>query len=82
MLIGGLLNFITGDTFSFVVFMAYGAFWLTFAYTIEPSYVAYISYATDPTSAATASTSGLQSPGFNASFGKLNEHEIEERSST
>lgn len=54
--------------------MAYGAFWLTFAYTIEPSYVAYISYATDPTNAATASTSGLNSPGFNASFGKLNEH--------
>jgi uncharacterized protein len=82
LLIGGFLNFITGDTFSFVVFMAYGAFWLTFAYTIEPSYLAYISYATDPSNPATAPTSGIESQGFNASFGKLNAIENEERSST
>ncbi len=66
MLIGGLLNFITGDTFSFVVFMAYGAFWLTFAYTLEPAYLAYGAYATDTNNLST----GLTSQGFNASFGR------------
>jgi len=45
--------------------MAYGAFWLTFAYTIEPYYLAYGAYSSDPTNPAL----GLTSTGFNASFG-------------
>jgi uncharacterized protein len=66
LIIGGLLNFLVGDTFSFVVFEAYGAFWLTFAFTIEPANLAYGAYANDPTNLS----SGLVTPGFNASFGK------------
>lgn len=71
MIIGGLLNFITGDTFSFVVFMAYGAFWLTYATTVEPSYLAYGAYSPDPTNLAL----GMESVGFNSSFGKSEEHQ-------
>jgi succinate-acetate transporter protein len=65
LIIGGFLNFITGDTFSFVVFMAYGAFWLTYAYTLDPAYLAYGAYSPDPTNPAL----GLTSTGFNASYG-------------
>jgi hypothetical protein len=46
--------------------MAYGAFWLTFATTIEPSYLAYGAYSPDPTKP----TLGLMDPSFNASFGE------------
>lgn len=57
-----------GNTFPFVVFMSFGAFWLSYAITLQPSYNAYTSYAPDN---STSLSAGLESKGFNASFGKL-----------
>lgn len=68
MLIGGLLEFIIGNTFSFVVFMSFGAFWLTLGATLRPDYNAYAAYA--PPGSPTPDV-GLETEGFNASFGKL-----------
>ncbi|TVY14460.1 Protein alcS [Lachnellula arida] len=64
MLVGGLLEFILGNTFPFVVFMAYGAFWLSFGTTVQPFYGAYASY-----SPTTTPADGLTTVGFTASFG-------------
>lgn len=64
MIIGGLLEFILGNTFPFVVFLSYGAFFLSFAATLQPFYYAYGLYA-PPGEPATA---GLQTVGFNSSF--------------
>jgi succinate-acetate transporter protein len=68
LIISGLLEFFLGNTFPFVVFMSFGAFWLTFAITLQPSYGAFSSYA-PPT--ATSPAAGMATKGFNASFGKL-----------
>jgi len=65
MLVGGFLEFILGNTFPFVVFMSFGAFWLTFAATLQPFYEAYGSYA--PVG-ATSPAEGLATVGFTASF--------------
>ncbi|TVY29548.1 Protein alcS [Lachnellula hyalina] len=64
MLVGGFLEFILGNTFPSVVFMAFGAFWLTFGSTLQPFYFAYGSY-----SPTTTPADGLQTVGFTASFG-------------
>jgi succinate-acetate transporter protein len=66
MLVGGFLEFILGNTFPFVVFMSFGAFWLTFAATLQPFYFAYGLYAP---AGSTAETDGLSTVGFTASFG-------------
>lgn len=66
MVIGGFLEFILGNTFPFVVFISFGAFWLTFASTLQPFYYAYGLYAPTPTDPETA---GLGTVGFTASFG-------------
>ena len=66
MIVGGFLEFILGNTFPFVVFISFGAFWLTFAATLTPYYEAYGSYA--PTG-STSPAAGLQTVGFTASFG-------------
>lgn len=62
MIIGSFLEFILGNTFPFVVFGSFGAFWLTFAATLTPFYNASIAYQPDEpfTSAA--------NPTFNATF--------------
>jgi succinate-acetate transporter protein len=65
MMLGGFLEFILGNTFPFVVFTSFGAFWLSFAATLHPFYYAYGSYAPSGQSEA----AGLQTVGFNASFG-------------
>jgi len=65
MIIGGFLEFILGNTFPFVVFISFGAFWLTFAATLQPFYYAYGSYAP----AGEAEAAGLSTAGFTASFG-------------
>lgn len=64
MIVGGFLEFIIGNTFPFVVFLSFGAFWLAFAATLQPFYYAYGSYAPagDPESA------GIDTVGFTASF--------------
>ncbi|KAK2626357.1 hypothetical protein QTJ16_004619 [Diplocarpon rosae] len=66
MLLGGFLEFILGNTFPFIVFMSFGAFWLSFAATLQPFYAASASYAPNP---ATSPAEGLATVGFNASFG-------------
>jgi succinate-acetate transporter protein len=66
MTVGGFLEFILGNTFPFVVFVSFGAFWLTFAATLQPVYMAYGLYA--PAN-ATSPTEGLSTVGFTASFG-------------
>jgi len=61
-IIGGVGEWILGNTFPFVVFCGYGGFWLTYGATLQPFYGAYIDYdPTDPNKAA-------MSPGFLASF--------------
>jgi succinate-acetate transporter protein len=64
-ILGGFLEFILGNTFPFVVFTSFGAFWLTFAATLQPFYYAYGLYAP----AGQPETDGLKTTGFNASFG-------------
>lgn len=60
------IQWVLGNTFPFVVFGTFGAFWLTYAATLQPFYNSYGAYK-DPT---VASSTGLETPGFNASFGK------------
>lgn len=64
MILGSLGEWIIGNTFPFVVFGSFGAFWLSFGATLQPFYNAWGAYATDPTKPA----EGLESVGFNASF--------------
>lgn len=65
MIVGGFLEFILGNTFPFVVFSSFGAFWLAFAATLQPFYSAYASYAP----AGQPAAAGLETVGFTASFG-------------
>jgi succinate-acetate transporter protein len=59
-------QWILGNTFPFVVFASFGAFWLGFAATLQPVYNAYGAYInpSDP------SSTGLESTGFNVGLGK------------
>jgi uncharacterized protein len=62
MVIGAFLEFILGNTFPFVVFGSFGAFWLTFGATLTPYYNAAIAYSpTEPEKAFAA-------PQFNSTF--------------
>lgn len=62
MVIGGLLEFILGNTFPFVVFGTFGAFWLTYGATLTPYYNASGAYSpTDP-------SAGGSDPAFMATF--------------
>jgi len=63
MILGAVGEFILGNTFPFVVFGSFGAFWLSFAATLQPFYNAWGAYATDANPA-----SGLENPVFYASF--------------
>ena len=65
MVVGGFLEFILGNTFPFVVFISFGAFWLTFAATLQPFYFSYGLYA----AAGEPEAAGIQTVGFTASFG-------------
>lgn len=65
MTLGSVLEWILGNTFPAVVFATFGTFWLSFGGTLSPSFAAFASYA-PPGQDATA---GLETPGFNASFG-------------
>ncbi len=62
MVLGSLLEFILGNTFPFVVFGAFGAFWLSYGATLTPLYNASIAY--DPKDPAASS----MDPEFAASF--------------
>lgn len=64
MLVGGLLEFILGNSFPAVVFMSFGSFYLTLGSTLQPFYGAYAAYSPSASNPA----EGLTTPGFNASF--------------
>lgn len=64
LIIGGLLEFVLGNTFPSVVFSSYGAFFLSFAATLQPFYYAYGSYAP----AGEPESAGLDTVGFTSSF--------------
>ena len=73
MILGSVGEWIIGNTFPFVVFGTFGAFWLAFASTLQPFFNAYGAYVTDPTVAAQSmgqpgNSAGLATPAFNASF--------------
>lgn len=65
-LLGGFLEWVLGNTFPSVVFCTFGAFFLSFAATLSPSFAAFSTYA--PVGAD--GSEGLVTQGFNASFGK------------
>ncbi|THV96766.1 GPR1/FUN34/YaaH-class plasma membrane protein-like protein [Aureobasidium pullulans] len=65
MILGSIGEWLIGNTFPFVVFGSFGAFWLTFAATLQPFYNAYGAFSPD----ATAPGEGLATVEFNASFG-------------
>lgn len=67
MTLGGILEWVLGNTFPAVVFCVFGTFWLAYAGTLNPSFAAFASYA--PPDAKTPAE-GLATPGFNASLGE------------
>lgn len=64
MILGSLGEWVIGNTFPFVVFGSFGAFWLTFAATLSPLYNAAGAF-----SKTGSAAEGLETVGFNASFG-------------
>ncbi|MCJ1249609.1 hypothetical protein MMC30_006835 [Trapelia coarctata] len=62
MLLGGILEFILGNTFSSVVFCSYGAYWFSYAAIFTPAFNAAIPY--DPANPITAASS----PGFSSAW--------------
>lgn len=67
MLVGGILEWVLGNSFPAVVFCTFGGFWFSYGATLIPSFAAYASYA--PAGAESAAE-GLSTTGFNASFGE------------
>lgn len=65
LILAALLEWFMGNTFPSVAFSAYGAFFLSFAITLTPSFGAFASYAP----AGSDPSAGLTTRGFNASFG-------------
>lgn len=59
-----VFQWIIGNTFPFVVFGSFGAFWLGWAATLQPFYNAYGAYSTTDNPA-----DGLNTVGFRSSFG-------------
>nr|MDZ8059463.1 GPR1/FUN34/YaaH family transporter [Nostoc sp. EkiNYC01] len=53
MMLGGSFEFLLGNTFSFVVFCSFGAFWLSFGATLTPSFNATAAYGPDNPAAGT-----------------------------
>ena len=64
MILGSIGEWIIGNTFPFVVFGTFGAFWLTFGATLTPFFNVYGAFAP----AGQPAAAGLLSPTFNASF--------------
>ncbi|EMC93359.1 hypothetical protein BAUCODRAFT_133301 [Baudoinia panamericana UAMH 10762] len=63
MILGAIGEWIIGNTFPFVVFGSFGAFWLSFGGTLTPWFNAYGAFSTTGVPAQ-----GLEEPGFYASF--------------
>lgn len=70
MTLGGLLEWILGNSFPAVVFCTFGTFWLSYGGVLNPSFAAFSSYAASGDDAA----EGLETIGFNASLGELLPH--------
>lgn len=66
MTLGGLLEWILGNSFPALVFTSFGTFWMSYGGVLNPSFAAFSSYA----GANEAGTEGLKTPGFNASLGE------------
>ncbi|RLL98713.1 hypothetical protein CFD26_102593 [Aspergillus turcosus] len=64
MVIAGVLEFFSGNTFAFVLSCGFGGFWFTMGSTLTPGFGAYAAYSPDPTKPWL----GLNDPGFLASF--------------
>ncbi|KAK5089280.1 hypothetical protein LTR70_006795 [Exophiala xenobiotica] len=64
MILGSLLEFVLGNTFPFVVFGTFGAFWLTFGATLTPSFNASIAYLPDDPHASAADPTFMSTFGF------------------
>lgn len=64
MTLGSIGEWIIGNTFPFVVFGSFGAFWLGFAATLQPFYGAYGAYSTN----ADAPAEGLETVAFRSGF--------------
>lgn len=60
-------QWILGNTFPFVVFTSFGAFWLSFAATLQPFYNAYAAYKNPEV----ATSTGQEAAAFNVGIGKL-----------
>lgn len=67
MFVGGILEWVLGNSFASVVFCTFGGFWFSYGATLVPSFGAYGAYAPVGEEAAL----GLATRGFNASFGTL-----------
>ncbi|KAI0487271.1 GPR1/FUN34/yaaH family-domain-containing protein [Xylaria cf. heliscus] len=63
LLLGGIGEWILGNTFPSTVFCTFGGFWFTFGSTIVPGYGAYGLYSTTG-----VSSEGLSEPQFSATF--------------
>ncbi|KAF1843367.1 uncharacterized protein K460DRAFT_357103 [Cucurbitaria berberidis CBS 394.84] len=61
MVLGGLGEWILGNTFPFVVFTSFGGFWLGYGATLQPFYNSYGAYRNP----AVQSSTGLETVGFN-----------------
>jgi succinate-acetate transporter protein len=67
MILAAILEWVMGKGFNFVVFATYGGFSLSYASTLVPSFAAYAYYAPQSENNPAA---GLQTGGFQASFGE------------
>lgn len=67
MQISDMTQWILGNTFPSVVFSSFGAFWLTFGFTLQPRMFAFANYAPGQ---PPDSQAGLAVPAFNNAFGK------------
>ncbi|KAF4977554.1 hypothetical protein FZEAL_5925 [Fusarium zealandicum] len=65
MIIGGILEWVLGNSFPACVFCTFGGFWFSYGGTLIPAFAAYASYA--PADAASPAE-GLATPGFNSSL--------------
>jgi succinate-acetate transporter protein len=68
MLVGGILEWVLGNSFPACVFCSFGGFWFSYGGTLIPAFGTYAAYA--PADAESAAE-GLTTTGFNASLGKL-----------
>ncbi|PVI06299.1 hypothetical protein DM02DRAFT_649812 [Periconia macrospinosa] len=61
MMLGAIGEWILGNTFPFVVFGTFGAFWLSYAATLQPYFNAYGAYSTNGSIAQGLETDGFRS---------------------